>query len=59
MEMRQVSQEVFYATLYADPRDIMPRIVGRYGPAGYLQVWRDKNGRIFGKTLGGEYWLAQ
>ena len=58
--MRQVSKEEFFAALYADPRDIMPAIVGEWQePRGYLSVWKDKAGRLFGRSQGGEFWLAQ
>lgn len=39
-QTKEVSHKEFYAALYADQRDIMPRIVGPWSDAtGYLQEW--------------------
>lgn len=58
--MKQVSQDEFFAALYADKRDIMPSIVGDiYDPqSGYTKIWKDRSGNVFGKSDNLEYWLA-
>lgn len=48
--LRRVSHDEFFASLKADPRDIMPTIAGK-NANGYVSHWRDKNGRMFGLTV--------
>lgn len=52
--MKQVTKDEFYAALYADKRDIMPRIVNNWNEEiGYIQEWRTQHGGVlFGKTDG-------
>jgi hypothetical protein len=62
----EVTQEQFFAALYADPRDIMPRIVGSWSDeTGYTQEWRRNqyyDSALFGRSSGARamrYWLAK
>jgi len=50
-----VTEDEFFAVLYADPRDIMPSIIGAYSKeTGYTSEWRANNGTrtLFGITAG-------
>lgn len=40
-ELTEVTKDEFFATLYADPRDIMPSIVA--GPYPYMSKWVTNN----------------
>jgi hypothetical protein len=63
--MNEVSKDVFFKTLYADPRDIMPSIEQQRWDkeTGYTSLWKDRNGNLFGKTNGNgrndRYWLVK
>jgi hypothetical protein len=51
MDMREVTKVEFYAALYLDPRDIMPRIVNNKWP--YRSDWSTQHsGALFGRTIG-------
>lgn len=64
MGRRSVTRDEFFAALYADPRDIMPRIrhERRHQEHGYTSDWKTANGAIFGVSRGvgakREYWLV-
>jgi hypothetical protein len=52
--MKQVTQDEFFKALYADPRDIMPRVVGNYP---YKSEWRNQKSiaqELFGVSQSGE-----
>lgn len=57
--LREVTKDEFYAALKADPRDIMPSIVGAYehNGRGYTQEWRTQNSlrTLFGVTHSGTF----
>lgn len=56
--MREVSKDEFFTALYADPRDIMPTIVGRYP---YKSEWRDQKSHartLFGMSEDSKYFLV-
>lgn len=59
--MQEVSKAAFYAALFADPRDIMPSLANSprwQEGVGYIAEWRDRSGRLFGKSDNRGYWLA-
>lgn len=64
LSMRPVTSDEFFAALYADKRDIMPRIVSQYDPvSGFTSEWSTNNSAqvLFGKSDdadGGRYWLV-
>lgn len=49
MEFKEVTREEFYKRLYADPRDIMPKI--QPGDYPWTSLWKAKGGAVFGKTV--------
>lgn len=54
----KVSRAEFFSALDTDPRDIMPKPVGRYIDCdGYTSEWRDRNGVLFGKSNNVGYWM--
>jgi hypothetical protein len=57
--LREVTKDEFYAALKADPRDIMPSIVGSYerNGRGYTQEWQTQNSlrTLFGVTHSGHF----
>lgn len=59
--MIEVTRDEFYKALYADKRDIMPSLANsaRWTEGiGYTAEWRDKSGRLFGKSDDNHYWLV-
>lgn len=48
MEFKEVTREEFYKRLYANPRDIMPKI--QPGDYPWTSIWKTKSGVVFGKT---------
>ncbi len=51
--MYDVTKEQFFAALYADNRDIMPRIVSSWSETdGYRQDWQTQHGILFGRSWG-------
>lgn len=56
--MREVTKDEFFAALYADPRDIMPRIERPYP---YTSEWRNQKSfrqELFGVSRENRYWLT-
>jgi hypothetical protein len=64
--MREVTNEQFFAALYAQPLDIMPSFTNeRWAePWGYVSIWKHNNrpqSKSFGVSAGTgrqRYWLA-
>ena len=47
-----VTEQEFFEALKADKRDIMPSIIGGWGPQGYVSLWQTNNGArtLFGRS---------